>query len=329
MIPGNPHIQGAFFKALGYLNDTKNIVVSVSGGSDSDIITDFIHQCGYTNRVKFVFIDTGLEYQATKEHLNYLENRYKIQIDRIKAYRSIPLCCKEYGQPFISKVVSDNIERLQKHGFKWENKPFNELIKEYPNCKSALKWWTNSHDRDNLNISYKKFLKEFLIENPPDFKISAKCCEYAKKKTVKKYYKENNTDIVITGLRRSEGGARATSITSCYTTSTPDKYRPIWWLNDDDKREYAKFYGVKYSRCYSEYGFKRTGCAGCPFSLALSDDLDKTARHEPKLYRAVMSVFGKSYEYTDKYYKFRADLENQHAREIRKTPALDLYGGIA
>ena len=329
MIPDNPHIQGAFFKALGYLDFTKNIVVSVSGGSDSDIITDFIHQCDYTDQVNFIFIDTGLEYQATKDHIRDLEKKYQIRINRIKAYKSIPNCVKQFGTPFLSKFISENIERLQKHGFKWENKPYNELIKVYPGCKSALKWWTNNHDRPQWNINYKKYLKEFLTENPPDFKISAKCCEYAKKKTAKDYYRKNKTDIVITGLRLSEGGARATAYKSCYSTATPDNYRPIWWFSDDDKREYARFYGVKYSRCYSEYGFKRTGCACCPFGLGLEGELKKTARHEPKLYRAVMSVFGKSYEYTRLYYQYRANLENQHAREIRKTPALDLYGGIA
>lgn len=44
----NPHIQGAFLKAIGYLDESKKTVVSVSGGSDSDVVVDFLHQCGST-----------------------------------------------------------------------------------------------------------------------------------------------------------------------------------------------------------------------------------------------------------------------------------------
>ena len=329
MIPDNPHIAGAFFKAIGYLDDTKNIVVSVSGGSDSDIITDFIHQCGYSDKCQYIFFDTGLEYQATKDHIAYLEGRYNIQIERIKAVKSIPICCKEYGQPFLSKFISEYIERLQKHGFKWEDRPYNELIKEYPNCISAIRWWTNENEAGTWNISYKKFLKEFLIANPPDFRISAKCCLYSKKKTAKRYYKENSTDVIVLGVRKAEGGVRSLAYKSCYTVGHPDNYRPIFWFTDEDKREYNKTYNIKNSRAYTQYGFKRTGCACCPFALTLFDDLDKIARYEPKLYRAIMSVFGKSYEYTAKYYQFRAEKEHEIIRQGIKTPPIDIYGGIA
>lgn len=327
MSTDNPHIMGAFFKALGYLDESKNIVVSVSGGSDSDIVTDFIHQCGFSDKCRYIFVDTGLEYQATKEHIAYLEDRYNIQIERIKAYQSIPSCCKEYGQPFINKFISENIERLQKHGFKFEDRPAEELLKEYPACQSAIKWFTNGHQWHQWNIGYKKFLREFLIANPPDFKISAKCCDYAKKRTIKAYFKDNQTDITITGLRKAEGGVRSTAFNSCYKVAHPDNYRPIWFFTDEDKREYIKAYNVKNSRAYTQYGFKRTGCACCPFGLELSEELVKTARYEPKLYRAIMSVFGKSYEYTAKYYQFRAEKEHEMARQEIKTRPLEYYAG--
>jgi len=328
MIPENQHIQGAFFKAIGYLDESKNTVVSVSGGSDSDVVVDFVNQCGIKNNVRYVFFDTGLEYKATKDHLDYLEKRYGIKIDRIKASKSIPTCCKEYGLPFLNKFVSVIIERLQKHGFQFEDGSYESLIKKYPHCESALKWWTNSHSTTQWNISYKKYLKEFLMENPPDFKISAKCCDYAKKKTAKMYYKQNDTDIVITGLRHSEGGVRSSIYKSCYTVGKPAAYRPIWWFTDGDKQEYIKAYQIQNSKCYTEYGFKRTGCACCPFGRKVFSELDATERYEPKLYKAIMNTFGKSYEYTAQYYRFRAEKEQEVARQIRKTPSLENYGGL-
>lgn len=324
----NSHINGAFFKAIGYLEDNKKYSVSVSGGSDSDVVIDFIAQCGFAHKVDYVFFDTGLEYAATKKHLDYLENKYDIKIERVKAFKPIVSCCSQYGVPFISKFVSQCIDRLQKHGFTWEDAPYSELIKEYPDCQSALRWWTNTNDKGLWNISYKKYLKEFMLDNPPDFRISAKCCTYAKKKTAERYYKERKPDITVLGLRAAEGGIRSVAITSCYSTgkqNQPDQYRPIWWFTDQDKKEYCQEYGVIHSDCYTKYGFKRTGCACCPFSMDLNYELAKTERYENKLYKAVSKVFGKSYEYTAQYYQYRREKEKEDYRQKVKTPSLELW----
>ncbi len=56
---------------------------SVSGGYDSDIVLDLVIRCGGRAKTTFVFNDTGLEYDATKEHLMRLKERYGIQIKRL------------------------------------------------------------------------------------------------------------------------------------------------------------------------------------------------------------------------------------------------------
>ena len=61
-----------------------------------------------------------------------------------------------------------------------------------------------------------------------------------------------------------------------------------------------------HSRCYTAYGLKRTGCAGCPFGRDFEYELEVIKEHEPKLYRAVNTIFGSSYEYTRKYREFAA-----------------------
>ena len=101
---------------------------------------DIIWRCDKDNKVDFVWFDTGLEYQATKDHLKYLENKYGIEVKSYRAIKPIPTSCKEFGQPFISKFVSEQISRLQRHNFKWEDKSFDELSKEYPHIVSADKW---------------------------------------------------------------------------------------------------------------------------------------------------------------------------------------------
>lgn len=187
---------------------------SVSGGYDSDIVLDLVIRCGGRAKTTFVFNDTGLEYDATKEHLMRLKERYGIQIKRLFPQKAIPSCCRDYGVPFWSKYVSSMIYRLQKHWFQWEDKPLEVLLDRYPGCRSALRWWCNDFKTANgresrFNIAYVKGLKEFIRQNPPDFRISAKCCEYSKKVPAHKELLIGDYDLNITGIRkkRVEHGA--------------------------------------------------------------------------------------------------------------------------
>ena len=179
-------IQTAFIKAWGKIHGYggggseikpftmyPKIMVSVSGGADSDIMIDMIERIGYPlSQVEYVFFNTGMEFQATIRHLNFLEQKYGIEIKRFKAKVPVPLGVQKYGAPFLAKKVSQNISRLQKHNFRWEDRPFEELYKEYPYCKSALRWWCNGwSENSSQNIKRYKYLKDFMVENPPDFLI--------------------------------------------------------------------------------------------------------------------------------------------------------------
>ena len=309
---GNPVIVDSIYKANTVLRSHFNIACSISGGKDSDIMLDLIHKLDEDGNVRYIWFDTGLEYQATKGHLDYLELMYDITIERIKAKKPIPTACKQYGQPFLTKNISEMIYRLQSHDFKWKDKPYEELIQEYPNCKVALMWWCNKHPnaKNNpvsmFNINYKKFLKEFLIDNPPWFKISNKCCSYAKKKVSESFIADNNIDLMITGIRRAEGGARACAYKNCFTENQSgcDFYRPLFWYLPDDEKDYDAMFNISHSECYEKWGMKRTGCVGCPFSQTLESELSLLLQHEPKLYKAATSVFADSYKYTRMYRDF-------------------------
>lgn len=317
-----------YAKAQSVIQRCNSAVCSISGGSDSDIVLDIIRNVDETGKVTYFWIDTGLEYTATKEHIDYLEQKYGITIERIKAVKSIPVCVREYGVPFLSKYVSEQMMRLQAHGFKWEDKPLQELLAEYPNCKTALQWWSNAYYSDEkgevkmsrFSIDRNKWLKEYIMQNPPDFPISNKCCEYAKKKPAKLFIEEHDADLDITGIRKAEGGIRSAHFKTCFSQNKSkgcDTYRPVFWYTDQDKKVYEEHFGVTHSRCYTEYGMKRTGCVGCPFSPRISEELAVIREHEPKLYRAAVSIFGKSYEYTRKYREFQK-MMNQKVKEEKQ-----------
>lgn len=308
-------IQDCFINAYRHIDSHDKIMVSISGGSDSDVMLDILSKFDVDKKITYVWFNTGLEYEATKKHLTFLENKYGIKIQELKAKKPIPLTCRKYGQPFLSKQVSEYIARLQKHNFKWEDKPFEELYKEYPKCKVALRWWCNDWgEGSRFNISYNTYLKEFMVENPPTFPISNICCTYAKKGVAKDFLKENEFDLNCVGVRKAEGGSRASAYKSCYTPSSDcgrDDYRPIFWFKEEDKSLYEETFGVTHSDCYSVWGLTRTGCAACPFGRNFETELECVKKYEPKFYKAVWKIFGDSYEYTRKYREFQRKMKNR------------------
>lgn len=317
LLPPNGEIQAAAAKTMDHIDTHDRIMVSVSGGSDSDIVVDLFELIGYEpGQVIYVWFDTGLEYEATKRHLDFLERRYNTQIHRHKTKKPIPTSIGEYGVPFISKLTADYIGRLQKHGFQWEDGGFEELYAKYPKCKSALRWWCDACGRDSaFTIARAAGLREYIQRNPPP-RISDKCCEYAKKAISNELEAEYGCDLSVTGVRRAEGGIRATAYKSCYTPEGKHsaKFRPIFYFSDRDKREYEKFRGIVHSDCYTVYGFKRTGCACCPFGSNFERELEIVRQYEPKLYKAACAIFGPSYEYTRKYREFREKYKAEKRR---------------
>lgn len=321
--PQNKTIKESLIKAYSVINDDKykKVFCSVSGGADSDVMLDVLWRVDKDNKIEYVFFDTGIEYQATKDHLTYLEEKYHISIKRLRSSVPVPLGCRQYGIPFLSKDASGKIRTLQNNNFDFANdgpKSYEELVIKYPHCKSALKWWCNT--KPDYNINHMAFLKEFMIANPPTFLVSPRCCEGAKKNPSKLYEKESHIDLKCLGLRKAEGGVRATAIKSCFSDNTSDSsdkskayddFYPIYWFTNQDRLEYEEFYNVEHSRCYTDYGFLRTGCAGCPFNARFEIDLLAIEKYEPKLYKAISNIFKDAYDYTRRYRAFRDEKKKQ------------------
>lgn len=292
-------------------NKGKNMRVAYSGGSDSDCMMWLFRSLGYN--IPAVFYDTGLEFKATKSHLEYMrEQGFDIEI--VKPKHLIPYALKKYGYPFISKNVSEIIHRLQRNNFKFKedgNKSFEELKRLYPHSIGSVQWWTNSYRSDRYNIRRNKGLKEFLMENDGvPFNTSIKCCDVTKKRVMRDYSRENNIDLVITGIRRAEGGRRASKLTNCYLPakfSPYDMYFPLFWWNNAEKARFIEENNIKLSDCYTVYGMPRTGCIGCPFGRKFDEELEMLEQYEPKLHRIASTIFKKSYDTTREYRQFVKD----------------------
>jgi len=316
------------------LKQHPNAICSYSGGSDSDILIDIIER---TRKlfdlppIKYCFFNTGLEMKAIKDHVKAVAEKYGVEITEYRPKKNIVLATREHGVPFISKIISAAMETVQKKNLplsikeEYDNAEDKqakrkELKERYPKAEQGINFLcccnSAGEPRPNIQlvINSAKYLYEFMCENPCEFKISAKCCDYCKKQIAHKVQK--GFDMVITGERRDEGGMRSVpkketsdpNETMCFSTNSSGQYRfkPLFYVSDKDKEWYKEKYNIKYSDAYEVYGLKRTGCCGCPISSRAVEDLEKIKPYEPNVVKAAWAIFGDSYRYRQQYNEYKA-----------------------
>ena len=308
---GHGPIADMAMKCEAVLSTHSLALVSVSGGADSDVMLDLVERVRTVApcEVCYAFFDTGMEYRAAKEHIAWLESRYGVEISRVRARKSIPVACREFGVPFLSKHVSEMVERMQRVGFDWRDGTTDELAAAYPDSVSAMKWWTNANTRTGepgwFDIGSITWLKEFMLEHPPTFAVSSRCCEWVKKRPSRELERDIGADVRLVGVRRAEGGVRAAHATCFHARDGVDLYKPLFWLGDTDRAAYERMFGIEHSDCYALWGFRRTGCVGCPFNSRCLSEVAAVERYEPTLARAARKVFADSYAYTALWHDYR------------------------
>lgn len=303
----------------------------IRGGADSDILIDLIERVRKMFNlppITYAFFNTGLEMKATKNHVKATAEKYGVEINeyRPKKGDDIVSATRRNGQPFVSKIMSAGLEGWQKKQVplsiaaeyeQAEDKAAKrqELRERFPNCESTINFLcccnSAGEPRPNIQlvINSSKYMRDFIGEYPPKFKISAKCCECCKKHVAHRIQK--NFDMVITGERRDEGGMRSVprkdNTAMCFTETADGKYRlrPLYYVSDADKAWYKETYGIRYSDAYEVYGLTRTGCCGCPISYKAIDDLELIRPYEPQLVKAAWNVFGDSYRYRQQYNEYK------------------------
>ena len=292
------------------LREHPNAICSYSGGSDSDIMLDLIERTRKIFNlppIRYAFFETGLEMEATRRHVRETAEKYGVEIETYRPKVNIVRATRERGQPFVSKIMSAGLEGWQKKKIplsvvdeynEAEDKAAKrqELRQRYPKCESTLNFLcccnSAGEPRPNIQlvINSSRWMLDFIRENPPDFQISAKCCDYCKKQlahSVQKGY-----EMIITGERRDEGGMRSVprkdNTALCFGESADGQYRlrPLYYVSDKDKAWYKETYSIRYSDAYEVYGLTRTGCCGCPISYKAVDDLEKIGKYEPNLVKA-------------------------------------------
>lgn len=235
----------------------KNAYISFSGGKDSTILHYLIDLALPNNRIPRVFINTGIEYNYIVEFVNELaskDDRFVI----LKPTQAIKPMLEKVGYPFKSKEHSNYLSVYQHCGLE---------------SKTADRYLNPSEKRKKYGypafLKY-QFTKEFKL------KISNLCCYKLKKEPIKKWQKQNNRLITLTGMRKDEKGTRA-NIQGCIITDKANKivkFHPLLVVNDDFENWFIEKNNIKLCKLYYEpFNFKRTGCKGCPFALDLQEQL--------------------------------------------------------
>lgn len=327
-----------------HLLEHPKAICSYSGGADSDIMIDVIERTRAEFNlppIKYVFFNTGLEMKATKDHVKATAEKYGVEIEEVRPKVNIVKATRTYGVPFVSKIMSAGLEEWQKKGV-----PLSiadeysmatdkaamraELRRRYPHCESLINFLcccnAAGEPRPNIQlvINSSRYMLDFLKACPPDFRISARCCNYCKKQIAHKVQKDY--EMIITGERRDEGGMRSVprkgeaNKAMCFGETASGQYRlrPLYYVSDKDKAWYKDYYGIRYSDAYEVYGLTRTGCCGCPISYKAVDDLELIRPYEPNVVKAAWNIFGASYRYRQQYnaYKAERDAEARMRKDV-------------
>lgn len=334
------------------LREYPNAICSYSGGSDSDImlhLIETVRKAFNLPPIQYCFFNTGLEMEAIKRHVSEMESLYGVTITKHRPKKNIVQATREYGQPFVSKIMSAGIEGIQskkiplsihKEYADAEDKAAKraELKERYPGCETTINFLCCCNSKGEprpdiqLVINSSKYMLDFITDNPIPFKVSNKCCDYCKKQlahSVQKSY-----DMVITGERRDEGGMRSVprkdNTSMCFSETADGKHRlrPLFYVSDADKKWYKDYYDIRYSDAYEVYGLTRTGCCGCSISAKATEDLEKIRPFEPNLVKAAWNVFGDSYRYRQQYNnykKLRANIEKEEAESKNAKGQMSIF----
>ncbi len=239
----------------------ENFYISFSGGKDSCVLSSLVDMAIPDNKIPRVYANTGIEYKMIRDFV-YDMAKSDNRINIIKPNVPIKQMLDKDGYPFKSKEHSLYLSEYQRMGEKsgaYKRYMFPEEKRKRYGCPNCLKY---------------QFTPEFNL------KISKKCCDRLKKEPIKKWMKENNKPITITGMLKEEGGSR--NNLTCFNTRNK-KFHPLSVVSKEWEEWFIKKHNIKICDIYKPpYNFERTGCKGCPYAIEIQKELDTLEKFFPE-----------------------------------------------
>lgn len=253
--------------------------VSFSGGKDSAVLSKLIDLALPGNNIPRVFFNTGLEYRQTVEHI-VQEMKEDERVAVFNSEVNIQEIWKKFGYPIKSKQHSHILHIFQNSG----------------KTKSVRKYL--GEEKANTKLLCPKKLKYQFSE---DFEIKASdiCCTKLKKQVARRFESKYNYSISITGMRASEGGQRK-NMAKCAVFSEAGKlkrFSPLLVVEENWIEWFLEEFKIRLSSLYEEpFYFKRTGCAGCPYTLNLYEQLSKLMEYDLRSFKMIWRLWQPIYE---------------------------------
>lgn len=286
--------------------------VSFSGGKDSTVLLALVKQCqelGTIGDIPAVFSNTGIEMQVTIDFVKWVRSEWYPNVIIIHPEKPFDWVLKNKGKPLKSKLRSKDLRQWH-YGKRSDALLLLLLRGKYGNDKFAAKHLIADKDMH-------------MIHDDFPIKPSSECCQYMKKNPFHKFNKDAGMLGCLQGVRVGEGGARETA----YERRILGGGKPCTWVKDgviqkaplidwtdEDIETYIEQNHVPLSKAYTEFGFTRTGCMGCPYAMDIAKNLEYLYSHEPNRYKASMHWLKDVYIAQDVKLPFDTNYEEERIR---------------
>lgn len=231
----NSKIAMTITRVKGWLNAFDDeCYISFSGGKDSTVLVDIIHNKMGRSDIPLVYVDTGLEYPEIREFVK----GYGDKVIWLKPKMSFKQVVSQYGYPFFSKETAEAIFYARKYLKTLKEKSVDDekQVVGYNNIADLLgiDRRIDKNNKDFINIKYGKLTQNELFDMPirarqvlgvkgnytnmynktkyrfmldAPFEVHNACCSVMKKAPVHKFSKESNKKP-ITAQMASESRLR-------------------------------------------------------------------------------------------------------------------------
>lgn len=301
----------AKIKAINEQYDLEhNSYIAFSGGKDSVVLSHLIDIALPDNKIPRLFSNTGIEFVDMVKYVKDLsinDKRIIIRNNRLNIKKTL----NNEGYPFKSKEhsqkVYEAINQFKRKGF------ISEYLTRY---KNGIHDYIAKDGTMKKNLLVCPKILRYQFEKDYTSNISKFCCDRFKKEPMYQFEKEYNKTIVITGMRKSEGGNRMKL--TCLTHNNT-KFHPLLVVSDVWEDEFIKRNNINLCKLYyPPYDFNRTGCKGCPYNKNIQKDLETLYKLLPKEYYQCIHLWKPVYDeyikigYRLKYYPHeRSEIENE------------------
>lgn len=270
-----------------------NAYISFSGGKDSVVLSHLIDLALPNNNIPRFYANTGIEYKLVVDFVKK-ESEKDSRITILYQTRNIKQTLEKYGYPFKSKEHSLRVEQFN------HNSNAN-YIKKY------ITGYDFKNDKKSKFVCPNILKYQFEVRGK--YNYSNLCCYKLKKELLHKAQICAKRNIIITGMRREEGGNRARLGCTIFDKGKLLKFHPLIVVSDKWEDEFIEHNNIRLCDLYySPYNFKRTGCKGCPFALDLQEQLEIMRELLPNEYRQCNIIWKPVY---DEYKRIGYRLSNK------------------